>query len=366
MSAPAQVWTTRTLLAWMTEAFTRKGLDSPRLSAEILLSHVLKAQRLKLYTEPDREAAGFELEALRGLVARALKHEPIQYLTGEAWFFGLPFAVDRRVLIPRPATETLVEEALQAARRDRQTARTSPDAPPAPQTQAELLATGDEPLPANTQPAAAHTLSHTIVPGGEPSRPAPIMPLLKKNAGRAVGEGLLIADVCTGSGCMAVALLKNLPGARALASDRSTDALAVTLANAATHAVADRLELLEGDLLHPVAERLPSLGVEGLDILVSNPPYIPDHEWDEVAPNVRDHEPTMALRAGPDGLEFVMPILRDGPALLKPGGLLLIELAACTAQTVLQAAQTHPKLEQACILKDHEGLDRVLRARRRA
>src|SRR5690348_2790213 len=83
-------WTSRRLLAWVAEAFGKKGLDSPKLSAEILLSHVLKVERLKLYLDPDREATKGELDTLRGLVGRALKDEPVQYLTGQAWFFGLP------------------------------------------------------------------------------------------------------------------------------------------------------------------------------------------------------------------------------------------------------------------------------------
>src|SRR5690606_7912464 len=112
----AEQWTTRRLLAWMGEAFAKKGLDSPRLSAEMLMAGITGTDRLKLYTDPDRPASDAELARLRGLVKRALQHEPIQYLVGEAWFFGLPFAVDKRVLVPRPSTETIVETVLQDAR----------------------------------------------------------------------------------------------------------------------------------------------------------------------------------------------------------------------------------------------------------
>src|SRR5882757_3854563 len=94
--ATESAWTTRKLLAWMTDAFTRKGLDSPRLCAEMLLSHVLGVEKMKLYMDPDRPAGPSELAALRGLAGRALKDEPVQYLTGRAWFFGLELAVDKR------------------------------------------------------------------------------------------------------------------------------------------------------------------------------------------------------------------------------------------------------------------------------
>lgn len=302
--AESQTWTTRRLMAWIADAFARRGLDSPRLQAEMLMSHVVGCDRLKLYTDPDRPASPLERKTLRDLVARALAHEPIQYLVGEAWFFGLSFKVDRRVLIPRPSTETIVEHVLQHAR---------------------------------------------TTPG----------------FGGRTGEGLLAADVCTGSGCIAAALLKNLPGARVVATDISGEALEVAAHNAARHAVADRLDLVAGDLLAPLDDFPATRGVSSLHYLVSNPPYIPDHEWDAVEPNVRDHEPALALRAGESGLTHVAPILERGPRYLRPGGLLLVETAASTAERARLIAAQHPDLEAAEILKDFEGLPRVVVARRR-
>ncbi|MBL0928098.1 MAG: peptide chain release factor N(5)-glutamine methyltransferase [Phycisphaerales bacterium] len=297
--AAAERWTTRRLLDWMAGAFRAKDLDAPRLSAEMLLSHVLGCDRLRLYTDADRPATPLELSALRELVRRALAHEPVQYLVERAWFFSLAFRVDRRVLIPRPCTETIVEHVLQHAR---------------------------------------------ATPGFE----------------RAA-----IGDVCTGSGCIAIALLKNLPQAHAAATDLSPDALAVAAANAGALGVADRLTLLEGDLVAPLAAH--PAGRE-LHYLAANPPYIPDAEWDTpgmVGANVKGHEPEGALRGGPDGLKFVAPIIRDGPERLRPGGLLLVEIAASTAARVLELAAAQPLLEGARVIDDHEGHPRVLWARRR-
>ena len=110
-------WTTRRLLNWTTEHFTRKGIDSPRVSAEMLLSHVLEVSRIKLYTDQDRPASELERAAFRELVERASKHEPVDYLIGKAPFFSLLFKVNRSVLIPRPSTETIVEHVLQYVRR---------------------------------------------------------------------------------------------------------------------------------------------------------------------------------------------------------------------------------------------------------
>lgn len=295
-----KVWTTRSLLEWMTSAFTQRKIDSPRLCAEMLLSHVIGCERLRLYMEVDRPATALERDLLRALVGRALGHEPVQYLVNEGWFFSLPFHVDRRVLVPRPSTETILEHALQTLRAD-----------------------------------------PSIAPGGRVS----------------------IADVCTGSGAIAIALLKNLPDARAIACDLSPDALEVARLNASRHGVADRLDLVQGDLLEPIRS-MPGGAGGGLHLLVSNPPYIPDHEWEQVAANVRDYEPEIALRGGADGLRFVRPLIEQAPPLMAPGGILMIELASSSAPEALVLANTRPELRDAMILDDFEGLPRVLAARK--
>jgi release factor glutamine methyltransferase len=301
-AAASEPWTTRRLLDWMTKAFREKDLDSPRLLAELLLAHVAGCDRLALYTHADRPASDAERERLRALVGRALKHEPVQYLVGEGWFFSLPFTVDPRVLVPRPATETIVEHALQRIRRDCASLACGPD-----------------------------------------------------------GEGLTFADVCTGSGCIAVALLKNLPMARGVASDVSPDALEVARLNAQRHGVLDRLTLFEGNLLEPIAAH----ATGGLQFVVSNPPYIPDREWAEVETNVKGFEPTIALRGGADGLDFVRPLIAGAPGLLRSSGELLIETAASTAQEASGLARSSGEFEDVRVLKDFEGFERVVAATKR-
>ncbi len=318
MSATAsKTWTTRALLAWMGEAFTKQDLDSPRLLAELLMAHVLGTERLKLYLDPDRPASPLERDTLRNLVARALRHEPVQYLVGEAWFFGLPFRSDKRALIPRACSQTMVE----------------------------------------------HVLQHYRAMHG-PSQSGATIPTSVR------GEGILIADVCTGSGAIAIALLKHLPGARGVASDISSDALSLAKENAQRHEVSNRLDLLQGDLLAPI-RAFPPTGEGTLDYLVSNPPYIPDDEWPsegnpgQVDKNVLLHEPHIALRGGVDGMKFVAPLIEQGPALLKVGGQLLIEIADAKSNIALSLAQRSPLLGDVKILKDQDNLDRVLLATRR-
>jgi release factor glutamine methyltransferase len=109
-------WTVRRILEWTHAFFTRKDVDAPRLSAELLLAHVLSYPRIKLYTDYERPLSEAELATYRDLVKRAAEQEPIAYLTGRAHFFSLEFEVTRDVLIPREDTETLVENVLQTAR----------------------------------------------------------------------------------------------------------------------------------------------------------------------------------------------------------------------------------------------------------
>ena len=116
MSQPGGAWTVRRLLEWTTGFFTRKDVDAPRLSAELLLAHVLGVPRIKLYTDYERVLGESHLATFRALVQRAGEQEPIAYLTGKAYFFNLEFEVGPGVLIPRPDTETLVENVLQLAR----------------------------------------------------------------------------------------------------------------------------------------------------------------------------------------------------------------------------------------------------------
>lgn len=289
-TVPAQTWTTRRLLAWIAERFAAAQLDEHQLCAEMLMTHVLGCDRMRLYLDPDRPATAEERETLRDLVKRALAHEPVQYLTNEAWFFGLRFYVDQRCLIPRDATETMVEQVLQHFARGAETE----------------------------------------------------------------SRNLRIADIGTGSGAIAIALAKNLPTAQVIATDLSADALDVARQNAEANDVSDRIEFREGDLLAPLE------GEEPFDLILSNPPYIPDDEWARVAPNVREHEPESALRGGADGFDYAGPLIEQAWAHLRPGGALLVELAASRTEEAVARALAQDTVANADVLDDLEGQPRVL------
>jgi release factor glutamine methyltransferase len=285
-----QVWTIRRLLEFTSGYLERHGVDQPRLSAEMLLAHVLELPRIKLFMDMDRPATPLERAAYRDLIEKAAQHHPVQYLTGRASFFSLLLEVNSAVLIPRPCTESLVEHVLQHIRRT-------------------------------------------------PGFASPIL-----------------ADVGTGSGAIAIALAKNLPQARIVATDISEAALEVARRNAATHGVTDRITFRHGSLYEPLS------GTAGpFDFIVSNPPYIPDHEWpDQVDRNVRDYEPTLALRGGPDGLSVVKPLIEQAHAHLRSPGQLVLEIAAATAPAVLDLARSAKGLSNPRVLPDHEGHARFL------
>lgn len=170
----------------------------------------------------------------------------------------------------------------------------------------------------------------------------------------------LIADVGTGSGAIAVTLAKHLPASHVIATDIRADALAVARENAQAHGVADRIEFREGDLLEPLSDQRGRL-----TYLVSNPPYIPDDEWADVAPNVRDHEPTHALRGGVDGLRYLRPLIEQSPPLLATPGQLVLEIAAVHRDKAARLAG-NAGLHNAHVLADHEALPRVLVAEHQA
>lgn len=172
-------------------------------------------------------------------------------------------------------------------------------------------------------------------------------------AARARGQGrLLVADVGTGSGCIAIAIACSLPEAIVYATDISPEALAVADSNRRRHGVEGRVRLLQGDLLGPLPE--------AVDIIVSNPPYIPTAKLGQLAPEVR-REPRLALDGGPDGLRAISRLLEQVPARLRPGGVACIELPPEHAKAALGMASRALPSARVSVHSDMLGLARVLR-----
>lgn len=170
----------------------------------------------------------------------------------------------------------------------------------------------------------------------------------------------VLADVGTGSGCIAISVARECPSAFILALDLSEKALAVAQTNASRHGVGRRVRFLRADLLGPCA----SSGGVLFDAIASNPPYIPDGDLDRLQPEVSRYEPRLALAAGSDGLAFQRRLLAEAPSLLKPGGSLLLELGCGQAEAVLGMARLGGSWASVACRTDGAGIERVLIARK--
>lgn len=170
-----------------------------------------------------------------------------------------------------------------------------------------------------------------------------------------------IIDLCTGSGCIAVSLAKELAAARVIATDASEKALAVARENSRRHGVAERIRFLQGDLFRPLEE----LDLRGqVDILVSNPPYVLAGNLSTLQPEVRDYEPQMALIAGPEGTEIAIRIIRTAPEYLKQNGALIMEMGMGQSEALMRAVAATSAYAGPDILKDLAGINRVIVARK--
>jgi len=303
------------------------NVPSYTLAAELLLLHVLRRDRAWLYAHPEEIVPGLDAHRFLSLILRRAGGEPTQYITGKQEFWGLEFEVTPDVLIPRPETEHIIEVAL-----DR--------------------------------------LALREVRKGRPP----------KNA----GEGLWIADIGTGSGCIAIALAKELPAAQIAATDISAAALAVARRSAARHAVNDRIHFLECNLLSDAAISEVATSLVGaqhaaplpgnvstvdaahsrrFDLIVSNPPYVGRKEKETLMREVRDHEPEVALYGGEEGYELYADLIAQAARTVKSGGLLVLELGHNSLPAV-QPLLDPPTWTNVGVTNDLAGIPRVIAAER--
>lgn len=167
----------------------------------------------------------------------------------------------------------------------------------------------------------------------------------------------IIVDVCTGSGCIAVAIARKRPRARVIATDLSNPSLAVARQNAIYHGVGERITWLEGDLLGAVAGQ----GLEGqADLIISNPPYIAEADWATLQPEVRLFEPKDALVVGPQGTELHERLLHESGQYLSPGGALIMEIGAGQARAMRRIVEQTPGYKFHRLIYDEAGLERVV------
>jgi release factor glutamine methyltransferase len=292
-------------------------IPSHTLAVELLLMHALGHDRAWIYSHAEEFVAPAIAEKFLALIARRAAGEPVQYLTGKQEFWGLEFEVTPAVLIPRPETEHVLEVAL-----------------------ARL---GERGLKIHMDSGAPR-------------------------------EKLQVADVGTGSGCLAVALAWELPHAEVLATDISLPALEVARRNAARHGVADRIRFQQRDLLTGLENTDPSSAgashaepardAPQFDLIVSNPPYIARHDADRLPREVRDHEPHAALFGGPTGVEVYQRLINQARDLLRDRGILVLELGYDSAEHVRGIFDQQSAWTRVAITMDLAGIPRVLAAER--
>jgi len=313
----AQFLDVRTTLKQGIHLLREAHVPSDTLAAELLLLHVIRRDRTWLYAHPEELLAPETIELYFSLLRRRASGEPTQHLTGKQEFWGLEFEVTPDVLIPRPETEHLIEVAL-----DRLAVR-------------ELRAARDPKL---------------------------------------TGEGLTIVDIGTGSGCIAIALAKELPNAKIYATDISPAALAVAQRSATRLGYYDRVKFLESNLLvafssfshqspacPELAERVTNHQSLLFDLVISNPPYIGRKETSTLPIEVRNREPASALYGGQEGYELYGQLIPEAARHLKPGGLLVLELGHDSLPAVLPLLETS-EWTNVHITNDLAGIPRVISA----
>jgi release factor glutamine methyltransferase len=279
MTSVATDRSVRSLLKQGIGQLREANVPSFTLAAELLLLHAAARDRTWLYSHPEEILSAEITTQYFALTRRRVNGEPTQHLTGKQEFWGLEFEVTPDVLIPRPETEHLIEVAL-----DRLALR-------------ELRA------------------------GRSP---------------RLTGNGITLVDVGTGSGCIAIALAKELPDAIIYATDISLDALDVARRNASRLGVFGQIQFLESNLLEVFIEsRATDHESRLFDLIVCNPPYVAQRDAESLPREVRDHEPPAALFAGEEGYELYGALIPEAARYLKPGGLLVLELGYNSLPAVL-------------------------------
>ena len=282
------------VLRWAREYLSHLDVPEPYMEGEYLLMHVLGCQRKDLLIHPERVLTSGEMKRFGEVIERRGRREPSQYILGEVEFRGLLFKVNREVLIPRPETELLVEEAV-----------------------------------------------NSVCSGI---------------------KDVTVLDLCTGSGCIAICIAKEIKergGLRVYAVDISGGAIAIARKNAERHRVEEKITFLVGDLFSVIKP----LGLEGkIDLIVSNPPYVSKEAMERLQPEIKGYEPVLALYGGEDGLDFYRRIIREAPRYLKQQGGLIMEIGFNQARHVRNLFEKEKVFSGVEVKRDLAGIERIIKA----
>ncbi len=266
------------LLAKASGQFAKAGFNTPDLDAKILLKHLTKYTSAQLISNANAILQTDKVMEFHAFVERRLKHEPVHRIIGYREFFGRDFFLSEETLIPRPDTETLVEEVIKKA-------------------------------------------------------PAKVL------------------EIGTGSGAIAVSLACELPSVEIIATDVSLDALNTATRNAAAHSVSNKIKFTQANLFDGIEDEF--------DAIVSNPPYIASGEIKDLQMEVRLFDPRLALDGGEDGFEFYKAILHEAKGVLKPGGMVFLEIGLNQEEEVSRLAKSSG-FQGTHVIKDLNDIKRVV------
>jgi release factor glutamine methyltransferase len=264
------------------------GVADSRLEARMLLGHATNLSAVQIFAEPEQILSREEEDNLIKLIERRLKHEPAAYILKQKEFYGLDFYVDPRVLIPRPETEILVDAALDFA----------------------------------------------------------------NSRSRYLTRPLLLADIGTGCGAIAISLALNLPGCKVYATDLSPAALEVAGLNCRRREVTEQVSLLPGDLLKPLPEPV--------DLIVANLPYIKKSDLSALIPEICEFEPKMALDGGESGLDCIERLLQQINDKMNTGGCLILEIGNGQEEAMRRLIHSYIKSTNFRFVTDLSGIKRTI------
>ncbi|MDD6651727.1 MAG: peptide chain release factor N(5)-glutamine methyltransferase [Eggerthellales bacterium] len=314
------IWTIRRMLAWCQDYLERHGDSNPLLSAQWLICGATGLERIELYANFDKPLSASEKDYLRDAVRRRGAGEPLQYIVGETSFRFIPVRVRPGVLIPRPETELLAGEVIDWLK----------DHTDAPEKAHSMVPLGGAVEPA-VEPAAepaAESLGHSAVGTVADSAAEPAAEPAVGSAAEPAAEFAddpnvpVVVEIGSGSGCISCSVAYEVANVWVLATDISLEACQITEENVVALGLQDKVQVIECDMGCKVPPEL----MGKVEVVVSNPPYVPTEVCAGLQPEVKDFEPMLALDGGADGLDVARRLFQFSRAALRPGGLMVVEL----------------------------------------
>jgi len=288
------------------------GIEPAEKEAEILLRHGLNINAVEIYRD-NPELSEEQIRTVEGMLKRRRRHEPLQYILGYEEFLGLKLMLGPGVLIPRPETEFMAEQAIKTVKRETLSVKRNSKNTKRQTPQSRL----------NSSRITHHT-------------------------------SWSILDLCTGCGCLALALAKEFPNSEVYGTDISEIAIGYANKNAEINGIKN-VTFLKGSFFQPVEKLFTA------DLIISNPPYVRTSDIKNLQPEIKDWEPVNAIDGGTDGLAFYRKLIPEARRYLKGGGIIMLEIGAGQCSDVVDIIESsgYTQIE---IIKDYAGIERIIHA----